>query len=147
MHCLVGFTPELACSSQSHFQCKRIRSRSEVQVVLYCEAGHSAESLKLKVKQQFGIIVPSHFVVVPLTNTRLLAPESWPYISLLAQGMGSVAVAWGGLRQMVPEVLNFQMLSSALFPNGSALLFVAGLLQLHAVQCFTCQIQIHQCIT
>jgi hypothetical protein len=56
------------------------------------------------VQRQFGIEVKADFDLIPLTNTHLLQPERWPLFTLLTQGLASAAVAWQGLRQLVPEV-------------------------------------------
>ena len=75
-----------------------------VQVAIYCEAGHTAEALSAKAKQQFGISVTPRFAVVPLPHTHLLAPQRWPRLTIIMQALASAFVAWGGLAQLVPAV-------------------------------------------
>jgi alpha-1,2-mannosyltransferase len=74
------------------------------QVMIYCEAGHTAESLRKKAQEQFGIIVAADITLVPLTSTHLLLPERWPRLTLLTQALASLVVAWEGLRQAAPQV-------------------------------------------
>lgn len=73
-------------------------------MAVYCRAGCTPDSLAELARKQFGVAVEPAFTVVPLQNTHLLQPEHWPRLTLVAQALGSLAVAWHALRQQVPEV-------------------------------------------
>lgn len=47
---------------------------------------------------------PPPLQVVPLPNRDALLPGRYPRFTMLAQAAASVAVAWQGLRQLVPEL-------------------------------------------
>lgn len=47
---------------------------------------------------------PAALQVVPLPSRDLLQPGRYPRFTMLGQAVGSVRVAWQGLRQLVPEV-------------------------------------------
>lgn len=48
--------------------------------------------------------VAAHTQVVPLPSRDLLQPGRYPRFTMLGQAVGSVRVAWQGLRRLVPEV-------------------------------------------
>ena len=42
--------------------------------------------------------------MVPLPNRGVLLPGRYPRFTMVGQALGSVAVAWQGLRQLLPEL-------------------------------------------
>jgi hypothetical protein len=62
------------------------------------------DDLKDTVKRQFGVKVDAAVEIIPLQHVESLSPVRWPRCTMLFQALASVAVAWSGLRQAVPEV-------------------------------------------
>jgi alpha-1,2-mannosyltransferase len=62
------------------------------------------DDLKDTVKRQFGVNLSAAIEIIPLQHVENLSQARWPRFTMLCQALASVAVAWSGLRQAVPEV-------------------------------------------
>ncbi|PSC69622.1 GDP-Man:Man(3) c(2)-PP-Dol alpha-1,2-mannosyltransferase [Micractinium conductrix] len=78
--------------------------RPDVRVAVYCGGTVDARELCKHVLERFNLSVQPTFTVVPLPNRDALLPGRYPRFTMLAQAAASVAVAWQGLRQLVPEL-------------------------------------------
>jgi ALG11 mannosyltransferase N-terminus len=74
------------------------------QICIYCEASDDVETLLATVEEQFGFTIGSQLTTLPLAQTSLLWPHSWPRFTMLGQTIGSIIVTWQALTQLVPEV-------------------------------------------
>lgn len=75
-----------------------------MQIYIYTDRQIDVDVLKQTVKKQFGLDVTADLTTVPLSNSRLLSPDSWPRFTLLGQTLGAAMVAFSAAQDFVPEV-------------------------------------------
>jgi hypothetical protein len=75
-----------------------------VQILLYCEQSYGMSEMREKVRKHFGVDIEAAVEMIPLRHVKCLSAAHWPRFTMLGQALASVAVAWSGLRQAVPEV-------------------------------------------
>jgi alpha-1,2-mannosyltransferase len=79
-----------------------------VSVVIYAAQGNKTGDEILKSAcERFGIDVgksmPVHFIFIPTNLITLLKPEAWPRFTMIGQSIGSIMVAWNGLKGSTPD--------------------------------------------
>ncbi|KAF9265198.1 mannosyltransferase [Marasmius fiardii PR-910] len=82
------------------------RNEPEVISVVYTgDVDASKEEIIDKVKTRFDITLePSKVIFVFLRLRGLLDTKTWPYFTLLGQSIGSMYLAWDGMKQLIPDL-------------------------------------------
>lgn len=80
------------------------RVRPNLRIILYTKSGFNNEQLQSRALRNFNLRMESPVEIIPLETVSYLDPKNYPSFTLLLQALGSVVVAWEGLRSCVPEV-------------------------------------------
>jgi alpha-1,2-mannosyltransferase len=55
-------------------------------------------------KSRFGIQIPQNIELIHLKRRRWVEARSWPYLTLLGQGLGSIVLGVEAMSYLIPDV-------------------------------------------